>query len=554
MNKRSTINSLLKSRLDSRLLHMAFAPLSIFISIAIFLVFPYAPGAPAAHASASASASAPGLAATPYTLGSTVSGAADAVSGGWYSIAIESDGLYKVSMQARTDPAVVGSRIKIHDSKGNIEFFEGDSGYSIIDSAENARGDMRVREYTIYMHEGVYAICIYGSIGHNNRGTIDYSFSVESIDAPYGEDKEPNDTSAGAVALAMNAAAGGVLGGVRDDGSGDSVDVYALSIPAPMNCEFQLTADRAAASLGVYDSAGAALLSYAHIGNTAHNVLDDNHRASFELEFARAGTYYVRVTNAAHYGGYSNPYNPYTLLVTGDGSAAGAASSSQRVSSLRAAPTAVGVIIYWSPAESGDSSGGGSVGGYRIFRDGVPLNSEPAFGGSYVDIGADSNTSYTYAVQPFELGDAQEEGVLTETVQTGEIDVPADAGGFIVMQLDNDMMNVNGETMEIDPGRGTVPTTVNGRTMAPIRAIVEAMGGDVGWDEADRRVSLDVKGHSIVMWLERSDILVDGAPASMDVAPATINERTMLPVRFVAENADCAIEWIGSTQEIVIVY
>ena len=40
----------------------------------------------------------------------------------------------------------------------------------------------------------------------------------------------------------------------------------------------------------------------------------------------------------------------------------------------------------------------------------------------------------------------------------------------------------------------------------------------------------------------------------MDVAPQSINDRTMLPVRFVAENIGCQIAWIGSTQEVIIVF
>ena len=40
----------------------------------------------------------------------------------------------------------------------------------------------------------------------------------------------------------------------------------------------------------------------------------------------------------------------------------------------------------------------------------------------------------------------------------------------------------------------------------------------------------------------------------MDIAPEIINGRTMLPLRFVAENVGCLVEWIGSTKEVVIVY
>jgi len=38
------------------------------------------------------------------------------------------------------------------------------------------------------------------------------------------------------------------------------------------------------------------------------------------------------------------------------------------------------------------------------------------------------------------------------------------------------------------------------------------------------------------------------------VAPITINGRTMVPIRFAAENAGCVVEWLSRTEEIVIVY
>ena len=40
----------------------------------------------------------------------------------------------------------------------------------------------------------------------------------------------------------------------------------------------------------------------------------------------------------------------------------------------------------------------------------------------------------------------------------------------------------------------------------------------------------------------------------MDVATATKNNRTFVPVRFAAENLDCKVDWINSTKEVVIVY
>jgi len=115
-------------------------------------------------------------------------------------------------------------------------------------------------------------------------------------------------------------------------------------------------------------------------------------------------------------------------------------------------------------------------------------------------------------------------------------------------------MNVNGQIAKIDPGRGTVPQIKSGRTLLPIRAVIEAMNGNVNWDSSVNEVSMSALSHSLQMWIGRKNITVDGGTSSMDIAPEIINGRTMLPLRFVAENVGCLVEWIGSTKEVVIVY
>ncbi|MFZ5351969.1 MAG: leucine-rich repeat domain-containing protein [Bacillota bacterium] len=47
----------------------------------------------------------------------------------------------------------------------------------------------------------------------------------------------------------------------------------------------------------------------------------------------------------------------------------------------------------------------------------------------------------------------------------------------IELQIDNKYMRVNGVEQEIDPGKDTAPVLVNSKTMLPIRAVIEALGG-----------------------------------------------------------------------------
>ena len=133
---------------------------------------------------------------------------------------------------------------------------------------------------------------------------------------------------------------------------------------------------------------------------------------------------------------------------------------------------------------------------------------------------------------------------------------PASAsGGDVVVSLtiDDPIMEVNGVETEIDQGRGTTPVIVDGRTLVPIRAIIEAYGGKVEWDPVSSMVSLSVEGDIIKLIINNNTAYLNGAPHTLDVSPAIINERTMLPIRFVAEGFNFGVAWDSKTQTVSII-
>ncbi|NDL67237.1 stalk domain-containing protein [Anaerotalea alkaliphila] len=154
-----------------------------------------------------------------------------------------------------------------------------------------------------------------------------------------------------------------------------------------------------------------------------------------------------------------------------------------------------------------------------------------------------------------------EEGGGGETAETAATADPAIApasnaaeGKRIVVQIGNPMMEVDGVEKEIDPGRDTVPLIQEGRTLLPIRTLVESMGGTVSWVAEEKGIVLDARGTSIEMWLDRNEIRVDGVQGKTDVAPLSVNGRTMVPVRFVAENFRCEVVWDSDTKKVTLEY
>ena len=122
----------------------------------------------------------------------------------------------------------------------------------------------------------------------------------------------------------------------------------------------------------------------------------------------------------------------------------------------------------------------------------------------------------------------------------------------VLLQIDNPSMMVNGSFEEIDPGNNTSPIVQNGRTLVPIRAIIEAFGGTVGWDNDTQTVTLNYKEDTIKLTIDSTLAYKNNESEILDVAPQIINGRTMLPIRFVAEGFKFDVLWIAENSCIAI--
>ncbi len=122
----------------------------------------------------------------------------------------------------------------------------------------------------------------------------------------------------------------------------------------------------------------------------------------------------------------------------------------------------------------------------------------------------------------------------------------------VSLQIDNPIMEINGKDTEIDIGRGTKPIVMNGRTLVPIRAIIEAFGGTVDWDGGTQTVLLTIEDDTIKLVVDSNTAYLNDNAETLDVAPTVINGRTMLPIRFVAERFNLNVSWDQNTQRVKI--
>lgn len=114
------------------------------------------------------------------------------------------------------------------------------------------------------------------------------------------------------------------------------------------------------------------------------------------------------------------------------------------------------------------------------------------------------------------------------------IGAEAEVGGdtTVVMTLGSTNMIVNNNVVDM---KDAAPFAQNNRTYVPFRALGEALGATVDYDQTAKTVTYKLGSSEIVMTLDSKDYTVNGVKKTMDVAPFAKDNRTYVPVRFVGE-------------------
>lgn len=97
------------------------------------------------------------------------------------------------------------------------------------------------------------------------------------------------------------------------------------------------------------------------------------------------------------------------------------------------------------------------------------------------------------------------------------------------------------------------PMIDNGRTMVPLRAIFEAMGATVSWDQATYSATAIKDGTTVILKIGSTAPTINGQVKQLDVPAKIVNGRTLAPLRFVGEAFGGTVQWDPNTQLITII-
>jgi len=108
---------------------------------------------------------------------------------------------------------------------------------------------------------------------------------------------------------------------------------------------------------------------------------------------------------------------------------------------------------------------------------------------------------------------------------------------------------IDGKYLHTVAGTGTEPFIENGRTMIPLKAIADAFGFEVDWEQSEEKITLTKDDKTIILHIGKPEIMVDGETLYFeDAVPMIKNSRTFLPVGKIAEILGVQVEWDGDTR------
>lgn len=171
-------------------------------------------------------------------------------------------------------------------------------------------------------------------------------------------------------------------------------------------------------------------------------------------------------------------------------------------------------------------------------------------------------------------------------ISTAVMSYASNNASNITLQIGNTTATVYGKQAALD----AAPVIIDGRTMVPIRFIAESLDCTVDWDAENKAVTiLQYKnfgvsgavsegvsennfGKRIILQIGKNAVAVDGITydtvttypkgfdllkstnaVQIDAAPVIINGRTLVPIRVIAENLNCKVDWDAQSKTVTII-
>ncbi|MBM7615164.1 N-acetylmuramoyl-L-alanine amidase [Alkaliphilus hydrothermalis] len=128
---------------------------------------------------------------------------------------------------------------------------------------------------------------------------------------------------------------------------------------------------------------------------------------------------------------------------------------------------------------------------------------------------------------------------------------------YIELEMGGKMVSFKEASLRLNDQeiQSDVPPIIHeGRTLVPLRIIMENIDAEVLWNKTTQEVTLKTKDQKIVLQIDKGEATVNDAkvPLPDGVPPKLIGARTMVPIRFLAETIGIEVGWNGTTQTVFL--
>ncbi|MGC5325505.1 molybdate ABC transporter substrate-binding protein [Brevibacillus sp. SYSU BS000544] len=118
----------------------------------------------------------------------------------------------------------------------------------------------------------------------------------------------------------------------------------------------------------------------------------------------------------------------------------------------------------------------------------------------------------------------------------------AEAAGAISLKVDGKALSVS-----------QPPVIKEGRTLVPMRDIFEALGATVEWNGSQKTVIAKQAATTIQLQIGSKTAKINSKSVTLEVAAQTVNNKTMVPLRFISEALGANVIWNGHANSVAIV-
>ena len=96
------------------------------------------------------------------------------------------------------------------------------------------------------------------------------------------------------------------------------------------------------------------------------------------------------------------------------------------------------------------------------------------------------------------------------------------------------------------------PFIQRGRTLVPLRTIAEALDAQVSWDSVNKVAIIKTEKRILQLPINEDIAIVDEKKVKLEVPAQILYGRTMVPLRFIAEELQAQVQWNNMDRTVTI--